>query len=74
MFVVFTNETDGTSLDGQATVCELHKRQLIEATSNRFVEFQQEFDNIVAFVESEDGAQNLIEEIYKIENEGLNNF
>jgi len=74
MFVVFTNETDGVNLNGQETACELHKRKLIEATSNGFVEFQQEFDNILALAESEDGARNLLEEMYDIQNEGLNSY
>jgi len=69
MFVVFTNETDGINLEGQETACELYKRKkLIEATSSGFVEFQQEFDNIVVLAESEDDARSLIEEMYEIQN------
>jgi len=71
MFVVFTNETDGVNLHGQETACELHKRKLIEATYSRFVEFQQEFDNILALSESEDDARNLLEEIYVFKTKDL---
>jgi len=74
MFVVFTNETDGIHLDGQETACELHKKKLIEATSSGFIEFHQEFDNMIALAETEDDARTLIEEMYETQNEGLDDY
>lgn len=72
MFVVFINETDGTNVvSGLETDCELHKKSLIEATSGDFIQFQQEFEDLIAISETEDDAQNALEEMFEAQNEGL---
>lgn len=69
LFVVLINETNGMAMEnGQETPCEKHTKILMEATSTGFVLFEQQFDEILAAAESEDEANDFLEEEY----EGLN--
>lgn len=75
MFVVFSNETDGINLEnGQETPCEEHKNKLIKATSSGFIEFQDQFDDMMKLANSEDETRDLLEEMYEMQNEGLQDF
>jgi len=75
LFIVLTNETDGIDQNsGQNTPCEIHKQSLIKATSTGFIEFQQQFDNILATVESEDERRMILEEEFERQNDGLDDF
>lgn len=56
------------------TPCEHHKKRLIEATSSGFINFQEEFNEIILMVENEDDARVLLEEEYERQYEGLDNF
>lgn len=69
------NETDGIVLNtGEETPCETHRKKLIEATSTGFINFQQQFDEILAYAETENDGRTLLEEIYESQEEGLNDF
>jgi len=68
MFVVFINETDGTDNDGEDNSCEKHKKNLISATSFAFIDFQTQFDELIATAESEDDARKIIEDEYERQN------
>lgn len=75
MFVVFSNETDGINiLSGEETPCEVHKKKLIEATASGVIELQQHIDEAMLIDESDNGEQMLLEEVYRTQNEGLNDF
>jgi len=74
LFVVLTNETDGVDIHGEDTPCEKHRTILISATSYGFIDFQTQFDELIASAESEDDARKIIEEEYERQNEGLDSF
>lgn len=75
LFVVLINETDGIDLDsGLETSCELHRKNLIDATSTGFVNFQQQFDDILVYAEMENEGRILLEEMYETQEEGLDEF
>ncbi|CAI6373556.1 unnamed protein product [Macrosiphum euphorbiae] len=74
LFVVFTNETDGTDIHGEDTPCEKHRQNLISATSLGFIDFQTQFDELIAMIECEDDARQIIEDEYERQNEGLELF
>lgn len=72
LFVVLINETNGIDKEsGLETSCEKHYNILITATTTGFVGFQHKFDEIMAFIESEDDARAMLEEEYERQNEGL---
>lgn len=75
MFVVLNSETDGNDIEmGHETPCERHKKRLIEATSSGFINFEEEFNEIVLKAENEDEARILLEEEYERQYEGLDNL
>lgn len=74
MFVVFINETDGTDSDGEDTPCGKHKKNLISATSFGFIDYQTQFDELIAMTESDDEAIKIIEDEYERQNGGLDFF
>jgi len=75
LFVVLINETDGIGSDsGLETPCETYRKKLIDATSTGFVNFQQQFDEILAYAETENEGRILLEEMYEIQEEGLDEF
>jgi len=70
--VVIINETDCIILDsGLETPCETHRKKLIDATSSGFINFQQQFDEILASVETENEGRILLEELYETQEEEL---
>lgn len=73
LFVLFTNETNGTDIEnGEETPCEKYKNIITEATSTGFVDFQKQFEDILSTAETEDEARTLLEMEYDRQNEGLN--
>lgn len=67
LFVVLINETDGNNVQtGLITECEKHKQNILRATSTGFIDFEEQFHNIVVTAETEDEARNLIEEKYEL--------
>jgi hypothetical protein len=66
------NETDGNDAQsGDTTECEKHKQHLIWATSSGFIDFEEQFNEIIATVEIEDDARQLIEEEFDLQFSGL---
>lgn len=62
LFIVLINETDGNDKEtGIETICEKHKKYLIHATSTGLVDFEDQFNEIIAVVENEDELQELIQ-------------
>lgn len=75
MFIVLTNETNGIDVEnGHDTPCETNSKILVDATSSGFVLFEQQFNEILAAVESEDEARDFLEEEIEVQKEGLNEY
>lgn len=75
VFVVLINETDGNDVHGgDTTACEKHKQHLIRATSSGFLDFEEQFNAIIAAVETEDEARQLIEEEFDLQLSGLDDY
>lgn len=75
LFIVITNETDGVNLiTNEDTPCEIHKQIIMTATSTGFIEFEKQFEEIIANAESEDEARILVDEEFDRQNEGLDQF
>lgn len=75
MFVVFNSETDGNDIEmDHETPCERHKKKLIEATSSGFINYEEEFNEIILIAENEDDARVLLEGEYERQYEGLDNL
>lgn len=69
------NETDGNDAhSGDTTECEKHKQHLIRGTSSEFIDFEDQFNEIIAAVETEDEARKLIEEEFNLQFSGLNDY
>lgn len=67
LFVVLINETGGNDVHGgDTTECEKHKQHLIKSTSSGFLDFEEQFNAIIAAVETEDEARQLIEEEFDL--------
>lgn len=65
LFIVLTNETDGIETNtNEITPCQHHKNILRRATSNGFIDFEQEFYSLLAPTEDEDDEQIFMEEEY----------
>lgn len=72
LFVVLNNGTNGIDKEsGLETYCEKHFNILISATTTGFVEFKHRFDEIMAFIKSENDASAVLEEEYERQIEGL---
>lgn len=75
LFIVITNETDGTNkITNEDTPCEIHKKIIMSATSIGFIDFEKQFEEIIVTAESEDEARILVEEEFERQNEGLDQF
>jgi len=75
LFIVITNESDGTNLmTNEDTPCETHKQIIMSATSFGFIDFEKQFEEIIATAESEDDARILVEEEFELQNKGLDQF
>jgi hypothetical protein len=72
LFVVLINKTDGNDAHSGDTIeCEKHKQHFIQAISSGFIDFEEQFDEIIAAVETEDKARQLIEEEFDLQFSGL---
>ncbi|CAI6360328.1 unnamed protein product [Macrosiphum euphorbiae] len=75
LFIVLINETDGNDKEtGIETICEKHKKYLIHAMSTGFVDFEDQFNEIIAMVENEEELQELIQGEYDQQLDGLDNI
>lgn len=72
LFIVITNETDGADIvTGQDTPCENHKKHLLQITSSGFIDFEQQFNEIMAACELEDNDRTLLEQENTLHFDGL---
>lgn len=75
LFIVLINETDGNDKEsGIETVCEKHKKHLICATSTGLLEFEDQFNHIIVMAETEDEAQELLQNEIDCQLEGLSDI
>lgn len=72
LFIVITNDSVGVYKHTKIeTTCEKHKLYLKRAISIGFVDFEEQFNEIIASTETEDEARKLIEEDFEIQHAGL---
>lgn len=75
LFIVLINETDGNDvLTGFTTEYEKHKQIILRATSTGFINFEEQFNNIIVTAETEEEARNVIEKEYELQYEGLEDY
>lgn len=75
LFIVVTNDSVGVYKHTKIeTTCEKHKLYLKRAISIGFVDFEEQFNEIIASTETEDEARKLIEEDFEIQHAGFKGY